>query len=353
MTVPHRRSVLALVLVLVAALVAAGCGDDEESAGGTGGGEAGAATQQVELLLPFSESIAFFPLLVARDQGFFEDAGVEVETVVAETGASAVQQLAAGNISYAVTNAENVMIGASRGATIKAISQLDHGIFTIAVPEDSDVQSIEDLEGEEIGLTDAAGGERPLVEAVLEDSGLTPNEDIELPVVGPGGPSVFNALESGDIAAYAGATNDLAAVQAEGVETRSVLPEKFQDLPANFIVVTEEVLADEAQREAALGLARAWNQGIAFAEENPQQALDIACEQVPEECEDRASAQAFFDVQLEAATPLEGQPYGAPSYDRLETILDTLVRDAVAQEVDLQAVFTDEYVDEIQPDEGQ
>jgi ABC-type nitrate/sulfonate/bicarbonate transport system substrate-binding protein len=70
---------LAAVLALAMSLAVAACGDDEDE-GEQAGGTAPAETKQVSLLLSFPKSAAWLPLLIAEDQGYFEEQRLKVET---------------------------------------------------------------------------------------------------------------------------------------------------------------------------------------------------------------------------------------------------------------------------------
>lgn len=339
------KVLIGVALVALTGMFVAACGGSDDDSTETSNG-----LTKAELLLPFNESISFYPLIVARDQGFLEDEGVEVESVVADSGASVVQQLTAGNVDYGVTNAENILIGASRGAPLRAVEELNSGVFTIAAPATSDVKSPADLDGASIGLTDATGGEVPLVNAVLEEEGLTANEDVQTPVVGPGGPAVYTAFQNGTIDAYAGADNDLAGVVAEGMELQSILDDKYGDLPTNYLVATQDTLDDESKREIAIKIGRAWNKGVQFTIDNPEQAMKITCDAVPEECQNPGAAQAYFDSAMRTYAPPETGPMGQPDMDGLNTLLETIVADDLAGDVNLEETFPETYIDELQPE---
>jgi NitT/TauT family transport system substrate-binding protein len=346
------RNVLALCLVaLLATLVVAGCGDDDDDeGGGEGGGAAQAEIQDVQMMIPFPPSIALLGLVIAQEQNYFEDEGIRLETVVAEEGSGQVNQLMiAGREKFGRSGPDLTMIANAEGHDLRMIATFARGIFTIEAPVGSGVDSMEDLDGKALGVTDLAGGEIGLVNQALAEAGLEPDEDVELKVVGPGGPAAFRALESGEIAAYAGATNDFAAMDAQGLDSESIVPESLRGLPSNGFVVRQETLDNEADREIAIKIVRAWLKGDQFARLNPDEALDLACEAVPEECTDRKTAQAFFDRSIEVATPPEGVRPGenAPS-EAFETIQNALIEAGdMKQEVDLQEVFPTTYVDQI------
>ena len=66
------------------------------------------------------------------------------------------------------------------------IASLFSDVFTIAVTPESGVTSLEDLDGEALGVTDLGGGEMPLVRAALDSVGLSFDDDVELTVIGAG-----------------------------------------------------------------------------------------------------------------------------------------------------------------------
>jgi len=345
------RWVLVALAVLIVGVVAAGCGgDDDTTSGGsdTGGGNtATAEVQDVELTLPFQDSIVWAGYEIARDR-FYEPLGLNVSTNAAEGGSFVIQQLIAGNLDYAVTGTPETIIAAAEGHELVGIANIDSDVFTIAATPDSGVKSVEELKGEALGVTDIGGGEIPLVNAVLASAGLVPNEDVELVVVGPGGPAAARALQTGQVAAYAGAINDFAGIEATGVEFQPILDEEFTNLPNDELVVRREVLDDPETLATVLKIAQGWFEGTLFGNENPDEGLEIVCQMVPEDCRDMDVAQGFFDktIEIELAPAESG---GAHDYAKLKTVVDSIaVKDApAAANIDLEEVFPNEYAEQI------
>jgi NitT/TauT family transport system substrate-binding protein len=350
--VSRRSKALQLPAALATFALAIGvmaCGDDDEGGGGAAEGGGGGQLQQVDYLLPYQDSISFLGLLVAKD-GCFAEEGLEVKTIPSNGSDYVVQQLIAGNVKFGQTGADNILIANATGRPVRGIAQVGgRGIFTIVVPQDSEIQSVADLKGAKLGVTDLGGGEIPLVKASIADAGLTEGEDVELAVVGEGGPAALNALKGGEIAAYAGANNDIAGMIAAGLEPREIIADKFQTVPTTEVAVMEETLQNEADREIAIKIARCYRKGSEFAVENPEQALEIACEQVPAECEDPKVRDAFMESVLESYEVPEGAEHYTDhvpqeSYDLVQT---SLAADDIAKPQDLATVFPDEYAGEV------
>jgi NitT/TauT family transport system substrate-binding protein len=347
----RHRGVFAIACLAVVALVAVGCGDDDDDDGGGGGGDSG-EVQSVDVTFPFQDSIVWAGYEVARDPGgiYESDFGLKPKTVATDGGSFVIQQLIAGQIDFGITGTPETMIAAAQGHDLVGIATIDSDIFTVVTTPDSGVSSIAELEGQTLGVTDLGGGEIPLVNAVLEDAGFTPNEDVELKVIGPGGPAAAKAIEDGEVQAYAAAINDLAGIEATGIEFQPILDDKFQNLPNDQMVVRADALEDEETLQTILDVTKGMFQGTIYAEENPEEALDIICELVPADCTDRAVAEGFFDATIEGSIE-QARSGGAPDYDALTTVRDAIAAadNPAAADINLEEVFPDTYSEDLTP----
>lgn len=346
-----------ILVLAVLSLLAGACAQQtspqsttSESTGGESeptGGEDTGELERIDLLFSYRRSLSYVADLMAESQGFYADEGLDINVVPTEGSSFVTQQLVADNAKYGIAVADGVMIANSQGEDLKSIAQLTHGSITLMTLASSGIASIDDLSGEALGITDFGGGEVPLAEAVLADAGLS--DDVELVPVGAGGASVVLALESGDVAGYMGYANDIAAVEASAGELQNILPEEFKNLPADGLVVSSDVLNNPQDLETASGIVRAWARGIAFAQENPDEALEAACDLVPEECLDAEVAQAFFELSLDSALALEGYAYGEYDFDKLETVRAYLsgTGSLGSNEFDIRDVFPPTLTDRI------
>ncbi|WP_353808631.1 ABC transporter substrate-binding protein [Agromyces sp. SYSU T00194] len=303
----------------------------------------GEELQSVELMLSYQRSLAFIGEIMAQENGYFAEEGIELEPIASEGGTFVVQQLIAGNIPFGLANTEATEIAASQGYELEALAEHDRDIILIGAPVGGGVESVEDLEGKALGITDPGGGEVALVNAVLEAAGLS---GVDTPAVGPGGPAVYNALETGQIAAYAGFTNDLAAVEASGLTFANILPDEFRGLPANsFVLATDATDEDKA---TFIKIVRAWTRGTIDALNDPELALEIGCSYVPEECEDMATARAYLDATLDGVQPREGLAMGEFDHDVLELQASVLAGSALGDEaIDFDAIFPNDAIEAI------
>lgn len=194
-----RRAVRNLaVVVLVAALAVAGCGPQPG-----GSGEGGGSADRINLA--FSNPTIFttgFPYYVAQDQGFYEDAGLQVEATFTGGGSETVQAVVSGSADIGTETSGPAAIGSfSQGAPIKIISASTTGLDLFWFAEaDSPYDSREDLAGQRVGYSSTGSsshvGVLGLSEA-LESEGLEP---IQAEAIG-GPADNFTAVTTGQIAA--------------------------------------------------------------------------------------------------------------------------------------------------------
>ncbi|CAN5207268.1 hypothetical protein BH11ACT7_BH11ACT7_14650 [soil metagenome] len=333
-------------------LVFAGCSSDTTAdptadSAGTSADGATAAT----LMLPFPRGIFWAPLLVAEQQGYFTDEGLDLSIEEADGSGFVTQQLIAGNIDFGFSGAASAVVAAETDPNIRIMMCYPaSNIFIIVTPEGSEVTSVADLRGKTLGITEAGGGEEPIVNAALAGAGLQPNADVTLLPIGGAGPQSLTALQDGTVDAYATSFADLATFTASGNKFTDITPENLDVIPGDCMVTTAAALEDPAKREIAVKIARAYTMGAAFMDANPEGALDIVCGEVPEECTDMNYAQIYFDeVRRYAGNYSPDSPYGAVDAAGWQTTVDVLKGSGVIEgTVDPVAMGTGDDITSVQ-----
>ncbi len=136
----RKYMALGLIFLLVMGIFS-GCGQKEEDTLTIG-------------LLPIVDAL---PLLVARDNGYFEEVAVDVELVFFQSALDRDSAFQAGSLDGAVGDllAAALLeqsIGVTVIATILGVSA-DEGAFAILAAPDSDIHTVEDLKGVPIGIS--------------------------------------------------------------------------------------------------------------------------------------------------------------------------------------------------------
>ena len=134
----EMKRLLATASVIALALGLAACGDD----GGGGSGEGG--MDKVSLSLPPASPSGAYQL--GKNQGFFEEEGIDLELVINQGGAAVIPGLVSGNPQFATSNVMSALTATGQNLPLKAIApgSADHappdpGMYGVVTPKGSDI----------------------------------------------------------------------------------------------------------------------------------------------------------------------------------------------------------------------
>jgi NitT/TauT family transport system substrate-binding protein len=167
------RIASAVVATAVLAVVAAGCGDD--ASGGSGGGNSAGATK-VTIRLPWTMTGYMDPLVYAKDQGYFKQAGLDVDLPEGKGSVTTAQTVANGSDDFGFVDASSVAPLISKGAPLKvvAVFQQQTGVAFVHRP-DIQLSTERDLLGHTV-VHSASDNGTQLLPAVLAKGGIKSGE---------------------------------------------------------------------------------------------------------------------------------------------------------------------------------
>lgn len=134
-----------------------------------------------------------FPLIVAKENRFFEQAGFDVELInIPPT--IAVTALVSGDIQYVIF-AGTTLNAAVRGLPVKLVMVYnDRPLFSLmSKPE---IRSIKELKGKVLGVATLTSGESFLSRRLIKEAGIDPDKEMTLRVIG-NTPDRLQALRAG------------------------------------------------------------------------------------------------------------------------------------------------------------
>jgi NitT/TauT family transport system substrate-binding protein len=349
-----RGLAVAVAAAIAAAGVVAGCGSDSSSDKAASGGSSGSSggVKQAELVLPFPPNINYVAGTNAADQ-FFKKQGVSVKFQSVDGSPIVVQQIVAGKAKYGISATAAVIAANARGATLRGIAVNRHDASAVlSVIDDSPVQSVADLKGKNVGIPSLSDGSVPLVTAALNDAGLKVGHDVRLVVVGEGGPAVASALKTNRIAAYsAGVSDQPGLIVKGGVQLRSIMPPKYAGLPDTVFVTTKAVLEDPAQRDVAIRMARALEEGAEYAKANPDKTVQAGCRLYPDQCQDKQFAQVAVEKGVASDSAIDGTKYGFMDPAKMQVYVDAMKASGqVPKDVSVADTFPNDYIEQINQD---
>ncbi len=162
------------------------------------------ARAHLTIAIPVSPpSIAHIGPFVAKELGYFNEYGLDVDILQFDSGARATQALLSGSLDVVLSSSEPVIIAMARGADLKIIYSFSHKLTVVLIATDR-IRTLNDLKGARMGVQEVGAFREIMSRAVLIKAGLTP-QDVQYVSVG----------SAGYIPALVGGRIDTAVLQAD------------------------------------------------------------------------------------------------------------------------------------------
>jgi NitT/TauT family transport system substrate-binding protein len=163
--------------------------------------EPAGAQEPRRILYGTTASPSHLPIWVAKDAGYFERYGFNVEPVQIRGGSLITLAIITGNLPFSGAGAESVVAARAAGGDVVLLAcPVDADpVYLITRPE---IKSAADLKGQASAVTRYGSTTHFYLRAALNHVGLNPERDMTILQLGAG-PEMVAALESGRIAAAA------------------------------------------------------------------------------------------------------------------------------------------------------
>jgi len=158
-----------------------------------------------------NNSIAFFPLFVAQENGYFRDAGIEVTITNFQTGAVVGAAMTSGSIEVGCSVITDVFALLKAARPVKIVGSLVNGYYVDLIGSNQFLaqakidrsrplrERVLALKGRKIGITGPGSGTEALMIYLLRHAGLDPTRDVELVNVGTDQAAILAAMRTGRI----------------------------------------------------------------------------------------------------------------------------------------------------------
>jgi len=291
-----RRLWLLAALIGALMLAVSGCGGDAEEAGGdtsaattaASSGEECTTRDKVTLQLKWVTQAQFAGYYAAQEQGFYNDACLDVTIRPGGPDIVPEQAVLGGQAEFGIDWLDNLLATRDQGEEIVNVAQVfaRSGMTEVAF-KDSGIDSIDDLRGKKVGVW--LGGNEHKLFAALTKNGIDPKKDAEIVAQ----PFDMNLLLNREVDAAAAMTyNELAQVlEQKNADTGQLytLDElnviKMSDVGTGAledgIFVKADWLADEANQDITTRFLKASFQGWAFCRDSFDECLQNVLDNGP------------------------------------------------------------------------
>jgi NitT/TauT family transport system substrate-binding protein len=276
---PSRRWWIALLAAF--ALVAAACGGDDDDASESGSdGEATEDLTPVSLQLQWLPQSQFAGYFAALEEGYYEEAGLDVEILDGGVDIVPQQVLDSGQAEFAIAWVPKALASRAEGMDIVDIAQIFQRSATLQVSwRDSEITDPADMAGTTVGNW-GFGNEFELL-AGLREAGLDPNSDVEMVQQNFDMEALINReIESAQAMVYNEYGQLLEAADPETGE--QLQADQFNVIDWNDVGTAmlqdalwarADWLADEANAETAQAFVTASLRGWIFCRDNPDECV--------------------------------------------------------------------------------
>ena len=306
------RTTLLAGLVLALVLVAAACGGDDDDS--PGAASTGAEASGPAITIGYSAWPGWFPLKVAEEKGFFEEAGVDVELRYFTDYIASLNAFAAGQVDGNTQTLNDTIPGVAAGSPASIVVNTDFSAGNDAIIVDSGIGSIEDLKGRTVAAEPGVVDHFLLLQG-LESVGLS-EKDVDF----RGAPTA--AAAAGFAAGQFDAVGVFAPFTIEALkrEGSKVLFDSadFPGSISDHIVLQSDLVAerpDDVQK-----VVDAWYATLDWIAANPAEATAIMAKQAgitPQEYESFAAGTKILSAaDASAAFVDDAKPTSLPATAR-------------------------------------
>ena len=287
------------------------------------------AAERHRLILDWFPNADHVPLYVARDLGYWERQGLDIELIAPADPNDPLKLVAAGRAAFGINYQPNVIIARSEGLPVRSVGVLvEHPLASLAYLKRSGIRTPADLKGRRIGYS-VEDLELALLRAITAKYGLKPTDYETINV----NFNLTSSLLAGQVDAVMGAfwNYELAELELEGVEGDYFAMEDH-GVPDYYelVVITGDKFL-QGNRDVARKLITGLQQAVDFTRAKPQEALTAYFRANPEvrQALDRRAAELVL-------------PYFAHTQVQSRKKWDTFVEFSLQQKLIERAVPVDD-----------
>jgi ABC-type nitrate/sulfonate/bicarbonate transport system substrate-binding protein len=282
-------------------------------------------------------NLPFVGAYVAEEKGFFEALNLDVTIRHAQSGEH-LQLLLAGEVQVATANAAQVVQRNAEGLPVVSVALVgQRSEQGFAVGANSGIESVLDWEGKRFGYKGSVPVE---FLAIARAAGLDPSTVEAMRVSFD--PRVLSEGQVDILAVFV--SNEPGQLERIGYPVRVFDPSEY-DIPVLGLTYIASHDGIERHSEAIRRFVTAALQGIAYATENPEEALEIVMKFAPQE--NREQQEFMLRTELERARSelTEARGHGWQTAEQWQALAGALLEfEVIEGEVDVSSLFTTRFL---------
>ncbi|MFB6194804.1 MAG: ABC transporter substrate-binding protein [Haloplanus sp.] len=273
-----RRRALATVGASLGAGVA-GCTGGGTSGETTGNGD-GSSTTPLSVILNWKPNPTQAGYFVAKNKGYYEEEGLDVELVSGQGGGFAAKQVGLGNYDIGLGGGVAVLQARAKDLSVQSVAAAQQSsnaaLFTVAEQFDGEkLTKPSQLKGTRIAVVSGSAKTKTYIKSLLRKEGIS--DQVELVSVGT--EQQTSNLLSGNVDVATGIFSNALALRMRGYDASMMLIGNHVPTVGRTVFAQPSFVQNDPETiEAFLrGTARGW----AWASNNPESAEDVMIEAKP------------------------------------------------------------------------
>ncbi|HLG70615.1 MAG TPA: ABC transporter substrate-binding protein [Chloroflexota bacterium] len=233
-------------------------------------------TATIKYGLPTSSpAITTVGVYFALDNGFFKDAGLDVQVTPYNGSVTAIRALLSREADVVETGGDTTYLARSSGAPVKIVdSPVDRGTDSVVVSKS--INSFKDLAGKSYAIANPNDTTHVAAKILATKAGIDPNK---IDFVAIGGPADrAKALLAGKVDGTSlttiGVQPILDAIDKGDVHVLTTLAKEFPDLPLAYDITRDDLVSSQSATLQKFVTANI--KGYRWAQQNPDKAATIA-----------------------------------------------------------------------------
>ncbi|MFA4965838.1 MAG: ABC transporter substrate-binding protein [Thermoleophilia bacterium] len=334
---------IAAVLSLLALVAVSGCGgtDAAEPAASPSAAAAGLPeVADITLIMDWLPWVLDIPVDVAQEKGYYTDAGLAVTQILPAGPTDVVKFVSTGKAQFGLYYAPDVLMGVAEGAPLLSVGSLmSHAPVGLAMEPGLQASEPKDLVGKVVAVP-MIPSVRASYESLLEAGGVKADQ---VTLADPGFSLVAPLLKGTYQAVAFTEFGELVEAEADGLDLAYM---DFRDWGTPDFAFLNMITSSEfaqANPNATRAFTAATLEGLAYAVEHPEEAVDIYVARHPELKKELLLAQ--WKAAVPSMATAGTQPAGYQDPVAWNELNDWLVRTGLIDEaVDVDSATSNEFL---------
>jgi NitT/TauT family transport system substrate-binding protein len=307
---PTRALAAVLLAGVVALAGACSSSDDKDSGSGSGG----KALDKVSYVTAFGAVGRDAFVWVAKDKGFYKDAGIDIDIQQGTVGTGNLQALKSGKVQFAALDLTGAIIQAGQGKFTdwRAVAAIHQQTLVSIMTTKPGITQPTDLKGKTIA-TAAGSVSEQLFPAYAKLAHLDPST---VKIKGVQSTALNGLMKAGSVDALSTFLLSQTALKNLTGQNVTVMPysQYLSDLFGNAIITTPDTIA--TKKDLVQRFVKATMLGLQYSVDHPDEAAQILHKAVPTAVVPAAVGE--INAMKPYVTPANGAPIGHIDQARLE-----------------------------------